>query len=61
MHFILKHLILSCLIPFFKTIDPTMAYFLNPHVNILLYDEKSVIGSKVHYIPTLFFKFIHNF
>jgi hypothetical protein len=61
MHLILKHLILSYPILFFLTIDPTMAYFLNPHVNILLYDEKSVISPKVHHTPTIFFKIIHNF
>jgi hypothetical protein len=33
---------------FYKNIDSTMAYFLNPHTNFLLRDFKNVIHSKVH-------------
>jgi hypothetical protein len=34
---------------FYKNIDSTMAYFLNPHANFLLCDLKNVVHSKVHY------------
>jgi hypothetical protein len=31
-----------------------MAYFLNPHVNFKLCNQKNVIGSKLHYEFILF-------